>query len=175
MGEENSVCLLSGSWQPALAYGFFAGVGIYATVVVFLAIQLLPLLESGGGLTPRAFVFGTLGDFFSLHPGAVSETTPGIDNAGFVPSVAYYAVGILALGTAGYKTASVSSSDDSREATLRGGTIVVGYLPVVIGGLVAIWLLDPSLVSVSPVRVLASGALAAFVYGAVGGYAAAAG
>lgn len=151
-------------WRRGIAFGAGAGLTLYACVTILLAFQLRTL-SAGTGLTTQTLAFGLLGDFFAAHPGAV-DVQPGV-RGNDVPPVFYSGLAFAVLCWAGYRTAAGSAS---RSQPLAGTTVALGYVPVVVATLVAVWRLDPGFVTLDPLRALVvAGVLVPAVYGAVGG------
>lgn len=157
--------------RSGIIFGVLAGLCLYIAVTLLLALQMFPSPWGGGTLTRRSFVFGIIGDFFATHPGAVGRVGPGITDGGFLPAAVYYVVGGVIIAGAGFKTASATTPGTPTGAIGSGGAIVVGYFPIVVGSLVAIWQLDPHWVSLNPLRALGmAGVVIPLLYGALGGF-----
>lgn len=169
--DVGAVDSVPGQWRRAFAYGVLAGLSLTLAVVVLLFVQLAPSATTGrGGMTARTLVFGVVGDFLSTHPGAVDGIRPGIRGAGFVPPPLYYAIGVLVLAGSGYGASPSTPTADLRNGVILGASIVVGYLPIVIGHLLVLWQFDPAFVSLDPLRALfVAGVVLPVFFGAIGG------
>lgn len=137
---------------PGVVVGVVAAITVYVTTVLLLFVQLLLVSPDGfGGLTPPAFAFGTLGDFYGSHLGATTGTDLGVVD-GPLPAFLYYTVPVLVLAWAGRGAAT--DTRERRVAMVRGASITLGYAPVVALGLLFPSLVYGSLAGLSPVRVL---------------------
>lgn len=155
-------------WERGVIHGFSAALVVYGAVTLLLVVQVLALSTNGTGLTTRAFLIGTIGDFFTAHPGSTA-LVPGIRDAGFVPPGVYTLLVAVVLCWAGYRVPGAEQSD-RRTAIATGSSISLGYLPATIGCVIVIWTFDPQLVALDPLRViLVVGVLTPALFGAVGG------
>lgn len=155
-------------WEHGVIYGFSAALVVYTVVTFLLVVQVLALAANGTGLTTRAFLFGTVGDFFTAHPGSTA-LVPGIRDAGFVPPGVYTLLAVVVLCWAGYRATGADPSD-RRRAIAAGSSISLGYLPATICCVIVLWTLDPQLIGFDLLRVIAVvGILTPAFFGAVGG------
>lgn len=160
-------------WQPPLVYGFAAGVGTYAAVVLFLVAEILAMAQGGlGGIGGRSFLFGTLGDFYVSHVGVGGTVGLGIAGVGTVPEPLYYVVapGLLVWG--GRLAAAGSDPQTDTDAAVAGARIVAGYLAAISVGLVVLGVTARfDLLAFDPLpAVVVAGLLYPLVFGALGGY-----
>lgn len=162
------------SLTPALVYGAWGAAGAYVVVVVFLGIELLVM--AGGSLPAidgRAFLFGTLGDFYGSHVGSVDGFAFGVRGVDALPMSLYYLVPPALLLFCGRQCANTSPAVASdRDSVLQGASIALGYGSIVVvslgafAGVTELWA-----VGINPVRVaLVAGVVYPLVFGGLGGY-----
>lgn len=125
-----------------------------------------------GGVGPRAFFFGTLGDFFGSHLGVTDGVVLGVAGVGAVPALVYYLVPPLLLVACGRRCVTATTTDTDREMFLRGASVALGYGTVVVLLLaVLLTAIDFGIVGLDPVRaVLLAGIVYPVVFGGLGGY-----
>jgi len=166
-------------WRPPLVYGFAAGVGTYAVVVLFLVVEILTMAQGGlGGVGGRSFLFGSLGDFFAPHVGLAGPVSLGIGGVGTVPEPLYYAIAPALLGWAGRLSArNVDLRTDTGSLTdtgaaVAGAHIAAGYLAAVSLGLAVLGVAARfQLLALDPLRaLLVAGLVYPLVFGTLGGY-----
>ena len=161
---------------PALGYGVLGAFGTYLVGVVFLAVDLFVM--AGGSLPvldPRAFLFGTLGDFYGMHVGAVDGPSFGVRDVTAVPTPLYYLVAPVVLFFCGRRCGNaVPASDSDRERFVQGATIALGYGLVVVFTLgVFTGVTNLGAAGIQPLRVgLVAGVAYPVIFGGSGAYAA---
>lgn len=161
------------SLRTATVYGVIAGVGTYVAAVLFLGVHVVAMANTTiGGVGARAFLFGTLGDFFGSHLGVTDGVVLGVAGVGTVPVVVYYLVPVLLLGWCGRQCAASTTAASDQEAFLQGASVVAGYVLVVALALAVLYAVaDFPLVAVDPLRsVLLAGLVYPLVFGGLGGY-----
>lgn len=176
VGIDQQLLALQSHISPVsmFLYGAGAAVITYVCVVVLLAIELLSI-ENGmfAGMSQRAFVFGTLGDFYGSHLGAGIDASLGVANVGWMPTFVYYLFPVAILVYAGRRCATASpSAETATVALLQGASIVLGYVVFVLVSLAFLALLTPlGPLGFRPWQVvLVAGVLYPVVFGALGGY-----
>lgn len=159
---------------PAVAYGLMAGLAVYLLMVLYLAVEVYALSETGmATLAGRPFLFGTLGDYYTSHLGTTSGLALGIDGVDTIPALIYYLSPPVVLVVAGLRSAQNSKAADSaRRTAIQGSAIVVGYLLAVLLTLGAfVSLVSLSLVGLDPVRIaFVAGVVYPLAFGGLGGY-----
>jgi len=157
---------------PAITYGALAAILTHLTVVIFLAVEMMALTDATiGGLSAKAFLFGTLGDFYGMHFGAMTGHTFGIRRVEMVPAIAYYVVPVCALVWCGRQCAIASKATSAWRRLLYGGSIVAGYALLVLGTLTALAVgFESGLTGVDPRQILlVAGVFYPIVWGTIGG------
>lgn len=159
--------------QAAAVYGFIAGLGTYVAVVLFLGLHVLSMANATiGGVGARAFLFGTLGDFFGSHLGVTDGVVLGVAGVGTVPGPVYYLVPPLLLAWCGRRCALATTASTDQEAFLQGASVVLGYCLVVSIALAVLYgAAEFPLLGLNPLgALLLAGLVYPLVFGGLGGY-----
>lgn len=161
------------SVRAGVRYGAFAGFATYATAVVFLAIHVFSLDGATvSGIGFRAFVTGTLGDFFGTHYWVTDGVVLGGAGAGTIPVYVYHLVPIVSLSISGRVCASSADPDSGETAFLTGAAVTAGYGVVVVTLLgILFTTVEVPLLGLNLVRAfLLAGIVYPVVCGGLGGY-----
>lgn len=153
LGEAEAIASATPSTPlfPGVVYGLTAAVLVYLTIVLLLAVEVVGLVGGeSGGLTPQAFLLGSIGDFYSAHAGATTGIVPGIRGVTVVPTVLYVGVPFGILAWSGSQCARPAA--DPRRATVRGGSIVLGYAAATLLSFVVVARFD-AFVGIDPRRI----------------------